>query len=250
MVPKNKKMIVFDLDGTLAPSKAEIDSEMAELLVELLKKYKVSVVTGGDYERFDKQIFQFIGDDENILKNFYACPTCGTKMYVYKDGNWTKLYSEDLTEKEVEYILNTLNEAIDTLGLRPEKTYGELVENRGTQITYSALGQQAPLEVKSVFDPDFKKRLKIKEYLDPRLEGFSALVAGTSSIDITREGLDKAYALKKLEKESGIAIGDMLFIGDALMEGGNDFPVLKTGIDALQTKDPEETKKMIRGLVK
>lgn len=68
MVPKTKKWLFLDLDWTLAPSKVEIDSEMAELLVELLKKYKVSVVTGWDYERFDKQIFQFIWDDENILK--------------------------------------------------------------------------------------------------------------------------------------------------------------------------------------
>lgn len=246
----NKKMIVFDLDGTLAPSKAPIDSEMAELLKQLLAKYKVSVVTGWDYERFEKQIFAFLWDDESLLKNFYACPTCGTKMYLFKDWKWNREYAENFTDEERKKILDTLNEAIDTLWLRPAQTYWELVDDRGSQITYSALGQEAPLEVKSVFDPDFQKRLKIKEYLDPRLVWYNVLVAWASSIDVTREWLDKAYALEKLEKYSWVSINDMFFIWDALMPGGNDYPVIKTWVWYKQVRDPEDTKEIIRELLK
>ncbi len=159
------KMVVFDLDGTLAPSKGQMDSEMVSLFKDLLAKYKVGVISGGDYAQFQKQIIPFLGDDSTLLENLYVCPTCSTKMYLYKEGAWQKLYSLDFTADEKNHILTVLNKAIVDLNLEPEQTWGELVEDRQTQITYSALGQQAPLEAKHIWDPDFEKRKKIREHI-------------------------------------------------------------------------------------
>lgn len=180
------KMIVFDLDGTLAPSKGQMDDEMIGLFKALLSRYRVGVISGGDYPQFQKQIIPFMGNDAMLLENLYICPTCSTKMYVYRDSAWQKLYSLDFTREERENIIRVLDKAIIDLGLLPEQTWGDLIEDRETQITYSALGQQAPLEAKHAWDPDFEKRKNIREHIRYDLQDFNILVGGATSIDITR----------------------------------------------------------------
>ena len=108
-------------------------------------------------------------------------------MYLYREGDWKKQYSLDLSKEEKEHIMSILYKAIDHLGLRPEKLWGEMVEDRVTQITISTLGQEAPIEEKKKYDPDFSKRKKIRDYMLPDLAGFNVLIAGSTSIDITRE---------------------------------------------------------------
>jgi len=77
-----KKLIVFDLDGTLAESKSSIDAEMAKLLDSLLGIVKVSVISGGAWLQFEKQVLAHLSHDER-LKNLSLLPTCGTKFYKY-----------------------------------------------------------------------------------------------------------------------------------------------------------------------
>ena len=246
---KQYSMIVFDLDGTLAVSKGAMDAEMAQLFSSLLTKYKVSVITGGDYPQFKKQIFPHITQDTAALQNFYVCPTCATKMYLYQNGDWEKQYALDLSEDEKALIIKSLDEAMAKYGFTPTQTWGQLIEDRGSQITLSALGQDAPIEAKATWDPDFAKRLKMKEYLDTVLGDFSVRLGGTTSVDVTKQGVDKAFGIRKLEEVSGVAIADMLFIGDAIFPGGNDYPVVETGVDYQQVADVDATKKIIRELL-
>lgn len=243
------KMIIFDLDGTLALSKCAISKSTAILLQQLLKKYKVAIITGGDFPRFETQIFPMIGNDEEILSNLYICPTCSTKMYIFKNGRWSKLYSEDLTESEKKNILACFNKAIEKVGFKPKQTWGEIIEDRGTQITFSALGQEAPLSEKEKWDPDFKKRIAIKNILDKNLKGFYIRLGGLTSIDITREGIDKAYGIKKLMDIAKIGLMDILFIGDAIFPGGNDYPAQELGVDCKKTSGPSETEKIIEEII-
>lgn len=243
------KMIIFDLDGTIVPSKCKISESMAELLKKLLLKYKVSIITGGDFSRFEKQIFPFLGADENLFSNFYMCPTCSTKMYIFRDKTWQKLYSEDLSGEEKQKVFDAFNLTMEQTGFKPEKVWGEIVEDRGTQVTFSALGQEAPLEEKEKWDPDFKKRLIMKEILDRNLDGFFVRLGGMTSIDITREGIDKAYGIKKLKEVTGVNFDEMLFIGDALFPGGNDYPVKEMGINCMETSGPSQTEEIIKGLI-
>jgi hypothetical protein len=98
-----------------------------------------------------------------------------------------KLYSEDFTADEKEQIISSLKKAIEEAGFKVEKTWGEIIEDRGSQITYSALGQQAPLEEKKKWDPDFTKRKKIKEILDPLIPGFTARLGGETFSRIKSE---------------------------------------------------------------
>ena len=242
-----KKLVVFDLDGTLAQSKASIDAEMAKLLASLLAALKVALISGGDWPQFEKQVLSHLAGDAN-LDNLSILPTCGTKFYRYEQ-DWKELYSEDFSRDQKQKIIDSLNKAIDQAGTKVEKTWGETIEDRGSQITYSALGQHAPLEQKKKWDPDFGKRKKIKAILDPMLADFSVRLGGSTSIDITKPGIDKAYGIRKLREILDIAIDEMIFVGDALFPGGNDYPAEEAGVVSIRVRDPEETKRVIEAII-
>ena len=242
-----KKLVVFDLDGTLAESKSALDAEMAKLLRELLDVAKVAIISGGDLPQFQKQVVGHLPKTDR-LDNLLLLPTCGTKFFQY-DGDWRKLYSEDLSDQQKKRIVTELEGAVHATGFQPKETWGERIEDRGSQITYSALGQEAPLDAKKTWDPDFSKRKKIKEVLDDTLADFSVRLGGTTSIDVTLPGIDKAYGIHKLRDVLEIPVSEMLFIGDALFPGGNDYPARETGADCVQVRDPEETKRVIETFV-
>jgi phosphomannomutase len=242
-----KKLIVFDLDGTLAESKSAIDAEMSGLLHGLVGVVKAAVISGGDWPQFEKQLLSNLPSDER-LKNLSILPTCGTKFFQYTD-NWKKIYSEDFTPAEKEKILISLKEGMSAAGFTVEKAWGEIIEDRGSQITFSALGQQAPIEEKKKWDPDFAKRQKIKAVLDTSIPEFSVRLGGTTSVDVTKPGIDKGYGIRKLKDILGISIDEMIFIGDALFPGGNDYPAKEAGALSIRVRDTNETKRVIEAIV-
>lgn len=242
-----KKLIIFDLDGTLAKSKSPIDQEMAELLKSLLEVAEVSIISGGDWPQFEKQVLDHLPKN-SLFQKLSILPTCGTKFYQFKD-DWKELYEENFTVEEKNQILESVNEAIKNSKLEIKKTWGEQIEDRGSQITFSALGQEAPLAEKKGWDDDFAKRKKIVEPLKKSLKDFSIGMGGTTSIDITKPGIDKAYGINKLKELLNIEIPEMLFVGDALFEGGNDYPARSTGAKCIQVRDPEETKRIVETVI-
>jgi phosphomannomutase len=242
-----KKLIVFDLDGTLAESKSSLDAEMVTLLNALLGIVKVAVISGGNWSQFEKQLLSTLSRNEH-LKNLSLLPTCGTQFFKYESG-WEQLYSEDFTDEEKEKIISSLQQAIGLSDFKAEGTWGELIEDRGSQITFSALGQQAPIEEKKKWDPDFTKRKKMKALLDNLIPEFSVRLGGTTSVDVTKPGIDKAYGIRKLRDTLGIAIHEMIFIGDALFPGGNDYPAKEAGAVSIQVRDPNESKRVIETIV-
>jgi len=243
------KLIAFDMDGTLTPSKGKMDAEMVELFKKLLWKYQVAIISGWKYELFQKQVLPHLGDDESLLEKLYVCPTCSTAMYLHRNWAWQKEYSLDLSKEEKEHIINVLNNAIEKLNLKPERLWGEMVEDRMTQITISTLGQEAPIEEKEKYDPDFSKRKQIRDYMLPDLKGFNVLVAGSTSIDITREWVDKAYWIRKLSEVSWISLNEMIFVGDAVFPGGNDYPPLEIWVTSKRVFSVEDTKRYIESLI-
>jgi hypothetical protein len=242
-----KKLIVFDLDDTLAESKSSVDAEMSGLLHDLLGIVKVAVISGGGWPQFEKQVVSKLPHDER-LRGLSLLPTCGTKFYQYS-GEWKKLYEEDFTPAERERILGGLKEALEQSGYKVAKVWGEVIEDRGSQITLSALGQQAPLEEKNKWDPDYAKRKKIKAILDTYIPEFSVRMGGSTSIDITKPGIDKAYGIGKLRDLLHISLQEMIYIGDALFVGGNDYPAEIAGVDCIPVKGPSETKRVIQTII-
>lgn len=142
-------------------------------------------------------------------------PTTGTKLYTHRDGVWQVVYADLFSEKERINLIKAFELLLAATGFTPEMTWVERIEDRGSQITFSALGQQAPVSAKELWDPDFFKRKVIQADLRARLPGLSINMGGATSIDITREGVDKGYGLKKLHDISGIPLDQMMFVGDA-----------------------------------
>lgn len=247
-----KKVIAFDLDDTLAITKSPISDHMAELLGGLLETHQVCIISGGRFEQFQKQVIDNIKVADYLLSNFHMMPTCGTRYYRYDDisKQWKTIYEEDIPEKDKKRIINALTTAAKECGYLEENPYGEIVEDRLSQITFSACGQQAPPEVKYAWDPDQKKRQKIREKVLPHLDDYEVRIGGTTSIDVTKPGIDKAYGMEKLMEALEVGKDDILFIGDKLEEGGNDYPVKALGVETIAVERWEDTALVIETIIK
>lgn len=243
-----KKLIAFDLDGTLALSKQPLDDEMADLLARLTTVAMVDIISGGDWPQFEKQVISRMPGYAN-LDNFIISPTTGTKLYRHQNGAWVQVYAELFTPEESQKIRDSLKAAVEQAGYAHEQVWGEQIEDRGSQVTFSALGQQAPLEAKDQWDPNHEKRKKLQSILQGMLPDLSINMGGSTSIDITRKGVDKAYGLKHLSETIGLPIEDMLFLGDAIFPGGNDYPAKAMGMDTVRVRDVAETKSVVTGLI-
>jgi len=247
-----KKLLAFDLDDTLAITKSPISDEMVETLSEVLNHFDVCVISGGRFEQFIIQIIDRLPIDATRLKRLHLMPTCGTRYYRYDEvsNEWVLQYAEDLTDTQKAEIKEALESSAKELGLWPENPAGEVIEDRQSQLTYSALGQQATPADKYAWDPDGSKKLAIRNLAAPKLPGLEVRVGGTTSIDVTRVGIDKAYGMQKLIDELGITKEDILFFGDKLSEGGNDYPVKAFGIESVEVSHAEDTIEKLKQILK
>jgi phosphomannomutase len=223
-------LIAFDLDDTLAPSKSSLPERMAELLAHLLELIEVGVISGGQFGQFESQLIDGLPPRAApFFARLHLLPTCGTQYYRY-DRGWKQQYAENLTEQQKASALVALETRAKELGLWEIETWGPILEDRGSQITFSALGQAAPVDAKRAWDPTGAKKELLRAAVAPLLPELEVRSGGSTSIDITRHGIDKAYGLRKLADLTGIPIARMLFVGDRLDEGGNDYPVKATGV--------------------
>jgi phosphomannomutase len=247
-----KKVIAFDLDDTLAVTKSPISDKMAELLGKLLETHQVCVISGGWLPQFEKQVVNNLHVEHHLLQNLHLMPTCGTRYYRFDDINkeWKLIYSEDIPEKDKKRITDALTKAAKETGYLEPNPDGELAEDRFSQITFSALGQDASAEKKYAWDPDTKKRQKMRAIVVEELSDYEVRIGGTTSIDVTRPGVDKAYGMEKLMQELEISKDEILFVGDKLEEGGNDYPVKALGIDTIAVEGWEDTALVVETIIK
>lgn len=245
-------IVVFDLDKTLSESKTPLDSDMSALLCALLRVKKVAVISGAAFKQFETQFLRRLTCPPEAFKNLFLLPTNGASLYEYQNGEWTCVYRMEFTDAEKKKIFVALEMAFKKTNFKkPEKVYGALIEDRGTQITFSGLGSDAPLALKEKWDPDIAKRTILAEALQTELSDFAISIGGATSIDITRKGIDKAYGIRKLTSRLKYAPKQVFYVGDALFPGGNDASVLSLGIGYASVKEGgvAETKNVIRGIL-
>lgn len=235
-------LVAFDLDDTLAPSKEPIDARMVSLLLALLQKVDVAIISGGNEAQFRAQVVARLGaiDDESAAR-LHLLPTCGTRYLRHDGSDFSPLYAHDLTAEQKSDAFTALREEAERLGLWEAQPWGEIVEDRGSQITFSALGQKAPREAKHDWDPSGAKREALRDAVAARLPDLEVRSGGSTSIDITLAGIDKAFGMKQLAEHTSIPLGSMLFYGDRLDEGGNDYPVLAIGVPSVAVEGWEDT---------
>ena len=258
---KQKDLIVFDIDGTLTLTKAPMDRQMAELIAKLLAIKQIAIIGGGKFALFKEQLHA-LGElkvSKTLLKNLSLFPATATSFYIYQAG-WKKVYALQLSRTERDKIKKTFHEVLKKINYQhPRKIYGNVIEDRGTQVTFSALGQDvvAMLGIKQGValktrwaQENRKLKMKIGRLVGKLLPELEVHVAGFTSIDVTKKGVDKAYGLQQITKYLHVDIKDMLFVGDAIFPGGNDYAVVRTGVDYISVTGPTETKKIIRDILK
>lgn len=245
------KVLIFDLDGTLTESKSALTPEMGAVLTRALARMPIAVMSGGSYAQFQKQFLANMPADANYA-NLYLFPTSAAQCYVWKNGAWELFYSNPFTPEERARVLEALDASLKETGLSapPPQVWGKQTEDRGSQITWSALGQEAPIEEKKRWDPDRKKRAPLQAALLRRLPNYAVRVNATNSIDITRGGISKAYGIRRLSEMLSLPISEMLYVGDALFPGGNDEIVKEAGVATRQVSGPAETADIIEETMK
>lgn len=247
------ELVIFDLDDTLSESKTDITQEMVYLLYRLLERGQVGIISGCAYSQFEKQLLKQMSIGPVSFAGFHLMPSSGSQLFqndVLK--GWHRIYHDTLSLREKVLICEEFRMACAITGIMPKDDleYGEIGEDRDSQITFSMLGQNAPSSVKKPYDPDQSKRLKIAAVMNKSIGwGYEATVGGATSIDVTRKGSNKASGVNKLLEHLKIDKSKVVFIADALFPGGNDHSVISTGVECIPTKGPEETKVIIKGLL-
>ncbi len=243
-------LVAFDLDDTLAHSKSAIVPEMADALLELLSVRPVCIISGGRFEQFETQVLSHLPSDDRLLQ-LHLMPTCGTQYLRWQQEHWVQIYSHELSQEDRDQCFTVLEAEARRLGFwdDEQEVYGDRLEDRRSQVTYSALGQAAPVELKKRWDPDGSKREQLRSAVAPLLPDLEVRSGGSTSIDITQQGIDKAYGIGALAAQEGLDPHDILFVGDRLEPGGNDYPVLALGVQSHAVRDSEDTPAYVRELV-
>ncbi len=244
------RLVAFDLDDTLAPSKSQIDPRIGELLLALAARVEVAIISGGQLQQFRTQVVERLPQaDAALLSHFHLMPTCGTQYYRLNAEGIETVYAHSLTDDEKQRALSAVREEAGRLGLWEAEPWGDILEDRGSQITFSALGQSAPLEAKMAWDPTGEKKNSLREAVAARIPDLEVRSGGSTSVDITHRGIDKAYGMGKLAEATGISLDDMLFVGDRLDPDGNDYPVLAMGVECQAVHGWEDTAAFLDELV-
>lgn len=240
VTPEAVDIIAFDLDDTLAPSKTRLPQRIADVLTFLLDHVPLAVISGGNETQFREQVIAALPAHAN-LANLHLLPTCGTRYLRHVNGVWTPLYAIELADTQRATAMSVLRREAEHLGLWEPDPWGEIIEDRGSQITFSALGQQAPLDAKKAWDPTGEKKARLRDAVAAHLPDLEVRSGGSTSVDITLRGIDKAYGMRKLSEATRISLERMLFIGDRLDPDGNDYPVLALGVQTYAVRGWEDT---------
>jgi phosphomannomutase len=236
-------LIAFDLDGTLAESKSPITPRMASLLTALLETHEVCVISGGAFPQFQTQLIDRLDAPSEALARLHLMPTSGTRYHRYLPelGAWKLEYSDDLDLATRKAITDRLTNTAKELGMWVSDPNGDIIEDRLSQVTYSALGQHATVEAKLAWDPDGSKKIRLRDAVSQALPDLQVRIGGSTSIDVTAAGVDKGFGMRKLMRILGLQPSDILFFGDKRAEGGNDYPVKTARIDCVAVDGWEQT---------
>lgn len=242
------KVVIFDLDETLAESFQPPTPSMVELLFKLLDKVPVAIMSGAGFDRINHDFLEKLEGSPHI-GNLYILPNSSTQAYTWQNG-WNEEYNFAISPDERTRITKALDDAARDLPLvHDAPAYGSRIADREAQVAYTVVGLDAPQDVKMAWDPDASKRRIIVDYLRRKLPAYDIRTGGASTIDITKKGMNKAYGVRWLSEKLHIRPEEMLYVGDALYEGGNDAVVIETGVMTRAVTGPAETEKVINELL-
>ena len=239
------KIYIFDVDGTLTPSRLQMTEKFAKFFDKWSSKNKYYLVTGSDLNKTKEQLPTAYIDRARAI---FTC--CGNQMW--RDNELIYDNKFELSTK----LKNTL-EVVLMSNQYPHR-YGNHIEDRGSMVNFSIVGRNCTQEQREHFfkwDEEKGERKKISTFLKHKFKDLDAVIGGQISIDIYPKGMDKSQVIEHIEDiEEKYCPDKYIFIGDRTMEGGNDYPLAKlmTGKvfrDFYQTEGPEQTQKILESLI-
>ena len=273
-----KKVLAFDIDDTLNVAKTPITPEMARVLRDCLDHFKICPISGQKFDQFLIQIVNpliEVGATPIQLTNLHLFVAQGTQYYRYhpigtKIGNrvrleitnfkkvkyhesdWQQVYNNPLTDEQIAEVSKAIEKAAKSLKYWEEdklKDGDEIIENRLSQVTFSALGQKAGTEEKYKWDPDHKKREAIVAKAKELAPDFEYEIGGTTSINAFIPGMNKVFGMTHLLEELQVEKSDVLYFGDMTQPGGNDYPIVEMGVDTITVRNWEDTCFALKGIL-
>ncbi|MBR5621291.1 HAD-IIB family hydrolase [Candidatus Saccharibacteria bacterium] len=250
-----KKVLAFDIDQTLNIAKTPIPDEIADLLIRCLDHYEICPISGQKFDQFLIQIVDRLverGVSPEALTHLHLFVAQGTQYYRHDGTDWQQVYNYPLTDEQVKKITDAIETAAKELNYWEEdklKEGDEIIENRLSQVTFSALGQKAGTEEKYAWDPDCEKRNKIVKRAKELAPEFDYEVGGTTSINAMTPGMNKKFGMTHMMEELKVTEKEILYFGDMTQPGGNDYPVVQMGIDTITVRNHEDTAYALRGIL-
>jgi phosphomannomutase len=239
----HKKVIIADVDETLCESCQVITPEMAAQVNKLISQgHSFGVTSGTDAKELQRMVSSGVTQEHHILGN------SGTNyIRVGDDGSTEQVYTHSLCEEDKMELRNAFEKLITHANLVSMTSKDDQILDRNSQMTLSVIGRNAPLEIKKALDPDGKKRIEwiefIKQHVDETKYDFKA--GGTTSIDVTQKGLNKRTGILKFAKHHGIELQEILYLGDRMYPGGNDFEASKV-VDCFAVKNTQDALEKLR----
>jgi phosphomannomutase len=238
-----KKIMFFDVDDTVCPSTQPVSQEMAQQLNRLIGEGRILAFISGSTA---EDLFGQLGS--RLEGEYHLLGTSGTKYVKVTRGEREEVYNHALSEEQRSRILGLLRGLASRHQVHSLTTEEDQIQDRGSQLTFSALGRHAPDAAKRAFDPGKSLRSAwVAELRKDLGEEFHIGIGGTTSVDITRAGQDKGWGVREFLNFHHWDAAHAVFYGDNLQEGGNDFPA-RSVVDCVAVTGVDDTLKKLRAL--
>jgi phosphomannomutase len=204
---------IFDVDGTLTPSRGTIDPTFKDYFNEFCRSNQVFLVTGSDKPKTIEQIGE---DTYNLCHTVYQCN--GNDVWQSNKNVFTNPWI--LPSPAHEWLAEQL-----TLSDFPTRT-GNHFEHRPGMVNFSIVGRNANRVERAHYvkwDKERDERANIAAWFNANFPELEAKVGGETGIDISMKGLDKSQIVRDFDLNKD----ELWFFGDAMFEGGNDLPLAK-----------------------
>ena len=199
---------IFDIDGTLTPSRNSIDKDFEKQFINFCKYHTVWLVTGSDKEKSIEQL-----GEKAWLAADRAYQCCGNQLWINgkldKQTEWSS----------PEYLDNMLKLFLERSNY-PHR-FGNHIEKRIGMVNFSVVGRNCTQEQRNAYfewDKVNEERKDFAAELVSRFPWLDATIGGEISIDIYERGADKGQILDDLLDGENFS-----FFGDNLQPGGNDY---------------------------
>ena len=201
---------IFDIDGTLTPSRLKIDPDFEKFFLEWMKGKNVYLVTGSDRDKTIEQVGEMIWN--NCTRAYQSCGNA-----VYEGGELIR-QSDFKMDSELQRMLYTFLATSEW-----KETYNNHIEERIGLVNFSSIGRECPQEARERYyqwDKEIRERELFCTIIEKTFTHLEATIGGQISIDIYPKGQNKSQVLNEIP-------GPIKFFGDRCTPGGNDYPVVE-----------------------